>query len=75
MEPLYYVMAILGCADGGEQCREERLATPQYTSYQACQEALDEQLVLNSDLAYPTIAAKCRANRPIMVSREAGPRG
>jgi hypothetical protein len=70
MEPLYYVMAIMGCADGGDMCSEARIAQPQFTSYQACQLAMDDQLMLNSDLSFPVIQAQCRSTRPIMASTD-----
>lgn len=74
MEPLFYVMAIFGCADGGGMCNEARVAQPRYTSYQACQLAMDEQLMANSDLSFPTIEARCRSNRPVMADSGASSR-
>lgn len=71
MEPLFYVMAIMGCADSGDMCSEARIAQPQFTSYQACQLAMDDQLMLNSDLSFPVIQAQCRSTRPIMASKDA----
>jgi hypothetical protein len=70
MEPLFYVMAIMGCADSGDMCSEARIARPQFTSYQACQLAMDDQLMLNSDLSFPVIQAQCRGTRPIMASKD-----
>lgn len=75
MEPLYYVMAIMGCADSGDLCAEARIAQPRYTSYQACQQAMDEQLMFNSDLSFPTIQAQCRSTRPVMADRGANQPG
>lgn len=68
MEPLYYVMAIMGCADSGDMCSEARLAQPRFTTYQACQLAMDDQLMLNSDLSFPMIQAQCRSTRPVMAN-------
>ena len=75
MEPLFYVMAIMGCADSGDMCSEARIAQPQFTSYQACQLAMDDQLMLNSDLSFPVIQAQCRSTRPIMASATTDGRG
>lgn len=75
MEPLIYVMAIMGCADGGDMCSEARIAQPPFTSYQACQLAMDDQLMLNSDLSFPTIQAQCRSTRPVMADSGAGSQG
>ena len=49
MEPVYYVIAILGCADGSTQC------TPVATQ---------QALVANSDFDFPTLMAQCRATLP-----------
>lgn len=75
MEPLYYVMAIMGCADDGGLCSEARIARPQYTSYQACAMAMDAELMRNSDLAFPVIEAQCRGTRPAMASASDRSRG
>lgn len=63
MEPLVYMMAILGCADGGDQCREARVAPVTYASVQACNAAMPDVLARNTDLSFPTIAATCQSNR------------
>lgn len=75
MEPLIYVMAIMGCADSGDLCSEARVARPQFTSYQACQLAMDEQLMEHSDLSFPVIQAQCRSTRPIMAAAGSNSRG
>lgn len=75
MEPLIYVMAIMGCADGGDLCSEARVAQPRFTSYQACQLAMDDQLMANGDLSFPVIQAQCRSTRPIMANAGANSRG
>ncbi len=76
MESLFYVMAIMGCADGSDQCREQRVEQARFSSIQACQAAMPAALERNSDLSYPVISAACRANGPRMVERSASvPRG
>ncbi len=60
MEPLFYVMAIMGCADGNVQCTEARIVPARYESMAQCREALPAQLARNTDVPYPMIGAACR---------------
>lgn len=60
MEPLLYVMAIMGCADSGDLCAEERVVEYRFTSAEACRQAMESHLILNGDLDYPVIRAECR---------------
>ena len=60
MEPLFYVMAIMGCADGNVQCTEARILPARYESMAQCRAALPDQLTRNTDVAYPMIGAACR---------------
>jgi hypothetical protein len=53
MGPAYFVIAILGCADGGTACTP--VATLQ-THY-----ATGAALETNSDFDFPTLLAQCRA--------------
>jgi hypothetical protein len=69
MEPVFYVMAILGCGDGSQMCTQQRLEPARYTSVQACQEAMPAALRRNSDIDFPVISAACKASGPIMVER------
>ncbi|MDF0487964.1 hypothetical protein PX554_07460 [Sphingomonas sp. H39-1-10] len=61
MEPLFYVMAILGCGDGSAQCAQTRIETVQYRSIEQCQAAMPAVLARNSDLDYPVVSAACQA--------------
>ena len=72
-----YVLAIMGCPDGGMACTEARVERVQYTSIQACQAAMPAALMRNTDIDYPAITAACRSNGPRMVDRStaAAPRG
>ena len=60
MEPLFYVMAIMGCGDGNIQCTEARVVPVRYSSMAQCRAALPAQLAANTDLSYPMIGAACR---------------
>jgi hypothetical protein len=69
MEPIFYVIAIMGCGDGSQMCAQQRLEPARYTSIQACQEAMPAAIRRNTDIDYPVISAACRASGPIMVER------
>lgn len=60
MEPVFYVMAILGCGDGQMQCREVRTEPVRYQSAAQCQAAMAQVLPRHTDIMYPTIAATCQ---------------
>ena len=75
MEPVYFVMALMGCADAGDLCREARIEPVRYTSIQACQAQQPAALRRNSDLDYPEISAQCRASGQRWAAVAAKPRG
>jgi hypothetical protein len=60
MEPLFYVMAILGCGDGNVQCTQARVVPVRYESMAQCRAALPEQIARNTDVDYPMIGASCQ---------------
>lgn len=71
MEPLFYVMAIMGCGDGSTACQQTRVEPVQYQSIRACQQAMPAALVRNSDIDYPVVTASCRATGVRMVQTQA----
>ena len=60
MEPILYVMAILGCGEGDAPCREVRVDQASYRSEAACMAATGGVLLDNDDLPYPAVVARCR---------------
>ena len=60
MEPLTFVMAILGCSESDAACRELRVMPAPYRSEAQCLADTESQLIRHSDLAYPTLVAQCR---------------
>lgn len=66
MEPVFFLVAILGCADDGGQCRDARTLPAHYATAAECRAALPRRLIENSDVEYPTIMADCRASGPHM---------
>lgn len=73
MEPVFYVMAILGCGDGQMQCREARVEPVRYESAAQCQMAMSQVLPRHMDLSYPTIAATCQRKGAHVARNEARP--
>lgn len=60
MEPLFFVMAIMGCGDGNVQCTQARVVPVRYESMAACRAALPDQLAKNTDVDFPMIGAACQ---------------
>jgi hypothetical protein len=60
MEPLVFIMAILGCADDEGLCREQRIQPASYRTADACLAASQSALEANSDLPFPVLRAECR---------------
>ncbi|WP_338502164.1 hypothetical protein V6R86_03545 [Sphingomonas kaistensis] len=76
MGPVSYVIAILGCADGGAACQQVAIAPARYESAAACEAASGDVLAGSTDFDFPTIVAKCRsAKSPAAVERKPTPRG
>ncbi|WP_267414270.1 MULTISPECIES: hypothetical protein [unclassified Sphingomonas] len=76
MQPLFYVMAIMGCGDGNVQCTEARVVPVRYETMAQCRAALPEQLAQNTDVPYPMIGAACRSQGAQMAKADAkAPRG
>ena len=61
MGPGYFVIAILGCADGSADCTPAATAPTHYATEAACMAATPEVLARNTDLDFPTLVAECRA--------------
>lgn len=75
MDPVYFVMAILGCGDDGMQCRQERIEPVRYQTASECRAAIDSALMRNTDLSYPTIGATCQQSSDRMVENQAATQG
>ena len=71
MGPVYYVIAIFGCADGSTGCVPAATVPVHYGSREACAAATADALAANSDLDFPTVVAECRpaSARPASSSR------
>lgn len=69
MEPVLYIIAILGCGEGTEPCERRQVAEARYESRAECMAATDAALTRHGgDLDFPVIVAQCRAeNEPVRV--------
>ena len=76
MIPALVVMAILGCADGGDQCQTVQIAPTRYATIAACNAAAEATLGSYTGLTYPVVAASCqKAAAPALVEADATPAG
>ena len=60
MGPATFVIAILGCADGGTACTPVATIPTEYTTQAQCTAATGAALLENSNFDYPTLMARCR---------------
>ena len=60
MGPAYFVIAILGCADGGSSCTQVATLQTRYDNAAQCSAATVGALEANSNFDYPTLLARCR---------------
>ena len=71
MGPGYYVIAILGCADGSAACTPAATLPTHYATEEACKAAVVPALAANTDFDFPTLVAECRSmNTPAAASNE-----
>lgn len=59
MEPLYFVIAILGCGEGDAPCQAVRTLDARYETSAACTAATDAAVMEHNDADYPVIVAQC----------------
>jgi hypothetical protein len=73
MGPGYFVIAILGCADGGSTCTPVATLQTRYSSQAECVASTRAALEANSSFDFPTLLARCRA-APAMGAAEVSDR-
>ena len=61
MGPGYFIIAIMGCADGGSACTPVATLPTHYVSQAECAAATHAALESNTDFDFPTLLAQCRA--------------
>jgi acyl-CoA synthetase (AMP-forming)/AMP-acid ligase II len=64
VDAAYFVIAILGCADGGSACTPVATLQTHYATKAQCSAATTSALEKNSDFDFPTLVAKCSAASP-----------
>jgi hypothetical protein len=75
MGPAYFVIAILGCADGGTACTPVATLPTHYSSVSECDAATVAALNENNAFDFPTLLAQCRkATLPASADRTQEPR-
>jgi len=60
MGPAYFVIAILGCADGGSACTPVATLQTRYESAAQCNAATVSALEANTQFDFPTLLARCQ---------------
>lgn len=76
MEPVFFLVAILGCGDDAGACREARVLPARYATEAQCRSALIARLAENTDLSFPALRADCRASGPqVTATTRVKPRG
>jgi hypothetical protein len=74
MEPVYYVIAILGCADGSTQCTPVATMPAHYATQEACSARTQQALLENNNFDFPTLVAECRATDPRTIAQQEVPK-
>ena len=75
MEPVFFVLAIMGCGDAEAACSQARVEPAHYATIQQCQAAMPAALARNTDLDFPVTTAACRGSGPRMAEVKGPPRG
>ena len=61
MDAAYFVIAILGCADGGTACTPVATLQTHYATEAQCSAETAAALEKNSNFDFPTLLARCSA--------------
>jgi hypothetical protein len=75
MEPVFFVLAILGCGDDGGACLAQRTDGARYATVAECRAQLPAALARSTDLSFPVIAARCEASGPQVAAAAPPPHG
>ena len=70
MGPAYFVIAILGCADGGSACTPVATLQTRYESEAQCNAATVSALQSNTQFDFPTLVARCRSQATTAVEAQ-----
>jgi len=61
MEAGYFIIAIMGCAEGSIDCTPVMTVPTRYASEAACAAAAPAALLDNSNFDFPALFAECKA--------------
>lgn len=71
MGPGYFVIAIMGCADGSANCTPVATMPTRYESQAACAAAAPATLAENASFDFPRLLAECQSmTRPASVEQD-----
>jgi hypothetical protein len=74
MGPGYFIIAILGCADGGSACTPVATLQTRYATSEQCVAATGPALEANNNFDFPTLVARCRSGAaPLSADAEPTP--
>jgi acyl-CoA synthetase (AMP-forming)/AMP-acid ligase II len=71
MGPGYFVIAILGCADGGRACTPVATLDTRYETADQCSAATGAALLEHNDFDFPSLVARCRSAKPAEAAENA----
>ncbi|MEO6360942.1 MAG: hypothetical protein ABIO43_10265 [Sphingomicrobium sp.] len=67
----YFIIALLGCADGSASCTQVATMPTRYSTQAECVASVNAVLSENSSFDFPTIMAECRAvSEPLSLRRD-----
>lgn len=75
MEAGYFLIAILGCADGSVDCTPVMTMPTHYQSESACTAAAPAALATNNNFDFPSLLAVCRPGSEPTAQRSQQPQG
>lgn len=71
MAASYFIIAILGCADGSDACTPVATMPTRYATQAECAASVNAVLMENSNFDFPTLMAECRAvSSPMSAERD-----
>lgn len=59
MDPVAFIIAIVGCGEGDATCEPIRRLEPLYASEAACADATETALMRHGEADYPVVVAHC----------------
>lgn len=71
MAASYFIIAILGCADGSVSCTQVATLPTRYADRAQCAAAVNAALEQNGNFDFPSLVAECRAvSAPMSTERQ-----